>query len=116
METHICFKKKRTLSLETLDSNTNNEYNQLLQSFNDISVDNNTKLIKEGIDKINKLGIIIEKLDLKINNLEQKIVKILLEKDNIIESLKDELYYCREDLKDLKEYINNKPSNNDYFC
>ena len=88
--------------METLDPRICNEYDKLLHDFNNISVDSNTKLLKEIIDKL--------------NNLENKIDKIITEKDNIINDLKDELTYFKEELKDLKNYKNNNSKNNDYFC
>jgi len=136
MDGHICFKKKRILSMETLDPRICNEYDKLLHDFNNISVDSNTKLLKEIIDKLNNLEnkidkIITEKDNIRnlenkidkiitekdnIRNLENKIDKIFTEKDNIINDLKDELTYFKEELKDLKNYKNNNSKNNDYFC
>jgi len=153
MDGHICFKKKRILSMETLDPRICNEYDKLLHDFNNISVDSNTKLLKEIIDKLNNLEnkidkiitekdnirnlenkidkIITEKDNIRnlenkidkiitekdiVHNLENKIDKIFTEKDNIINDLKDELTYFKEELKDLKNYKNNNSKNNDYFC
>lgn len=116
MDSHICFKKKRTLSTETLDPRICNEYNQLLNNFNEITIDKNTKLLEQIIDRLTKLESKIDKiLNEKdaVHKLEKKIDKIFTEKDYTIDFLKDELYFLKDELKELK---NNTNKNNDYFC
>jgi len=118
MDGHICFKKKRTLSTETLDSKISIEYNQLLNNFNEITIDKNTKLLEQIIDRLNKLESKIDKIWNEkdaIYKLEKKIDKIFTEKDYTIDFLKDELYFLKDELKELKNNTNNS-KNNDYFC
>lgn len=118
MEGHICFKKKRTLSMETLDPRISNEYDQLLNNFNNITIDKNTQLLEQIIQRLNKLESKIDKIFNEkdaVHKLEKKIDKIFTEKDYTIDALKDELYYFKDELKDLKNNTNNN-KNNDYFC
>ena len=109
MSEHICFKRRRTLSMETLKPESPIHMDEIMNDFNNITVDNsNTKLLKQILDKLNKIEIGIQKL-------EKKVDKIFSEKDYIIENLKDEIYYFKDEMKDLKNNMDSS-KNNDYFC
>ena len=104
--------------METLDPRISNEYDKLLSDFNQITIDKNTKLLEQIIERLNKLESKIDKIFNEkdaVHKLEKKIDKIFTEKDYTIDALKDELYFFKDELKELKNNTNNS-KNNDYFC
>ena len=64
-----------------------------------------------------EIGLIaedVQKIYIKMDNFEKKIEKILIEKDYIIDNLRDELSELKSENKELSQslYSSNK---NDYF-
>lgn len=126
---HICFKRrKRSDTEETvfqfLEENIENDYNNKLDSvnniikdLNDLKFDNQNKdILLEILKKINTLENRfdnINKLYNKIDVMEKNINKILIEKDYIIEGLKDEINSLKNDIKETK--YNNENKLYDYF-
>lgn len=135
----ICnpLKKKRTLSTDTFydlndikeinednDINNsdinNNDINNILNSINNLNINNNEELFKNITKKINSLEKkfdIIDKLNIKIDKLEKSINNILIEKDYVIDTLRDNINDLTTEIKELKykNYENIKNENN-YFC
>lgn len=144
----ICspYKKKRSLSTETscdikdindnsIDNNTtdnnnstdnnstdNNDtdINNILNSINNLNINNNEELFRKFIKKIELLEKkfeIFHNLNIKIDKLEKNINNILIEKDYVIDNLKDNINSLNNEIKELKykNYENIKNENN-YFC
>lgn len=130
----ICnpLKKKRTLSTDTFydlndikeineDNDINhNDINNILDSINNLNINNNEGLFKDIIKKINSLEKkfdIIDKLNIKIDKLEKSINNILIEKDYVIDTLRDNINDLTSEIKELKykNYESVKNENN-YFC
>ena len=126
---HICFKRrKRSDSEETLfeflEDNIENNYsnkldevNNMIKDLNDLKFDNQNKdILLEILKKINILESQFDnfnKLYSKINIMEKNIEKILVEKDYIIDGLKDEINSLKNDIKETKYNNENKLYN--YF-
>lgn len=116
---HICFKrKKRSTSEETVfqfleENNKLDSINNIIKDLNDLKVDNQNKdILLEILKKINILESRVDninKLYNKIDIMEKNIDKILVEKDYVIDGLKDEISY----LKETK--YNNENKLYDYF-
>ena len=120
---HICFKRrKRSDSQETLfefleDNNKLDEVNNIIKDLNDLKVDNQNKdILLEILKKINILESRFDnfnKLYSKIDIIEKNIDKILIEKDYVIEGLKDKINSLKNDIKETK--YNNENKLYDYF-
>lgn len=120
---HICFKRrKRSDSEETLfefleENNKLDEVNNIIKDLNDLKVDNQNKdILLEILKKINILENRfdnINKLYNKIDIIEKNIDKILVEKDYVIDGLKDEINSLKNDIKETK--YNNENKLYDYF-
>ncbi len=102
------YKRRRTTSEETIfEFLENSELNNITKNLNNLKFDNkNEELLLEILKKINKL-------ENNLNNLDKNINKILLEKDYIIEELKDEITVLKNDIKDSK--INNDNKYNYFY-
>ena len=112
MDKYILNKRKRTLSL--IDNDINDINDKLINEFNNINFENNNALLKKIIGKIDNNTIEINKLNLKMESFQKSVDKILIEKDYIIENLKDELNNLKNDIKNTKYSIENN-KRNDYF-
>ena len=112
MDKYILNKRKRTLSL--IDNDINDINDKLINEFNNINFENNNALLKKIIGKIDNNTIEINKLNLKMESFQKSVDKILIEKDYIIENLKDELNNLKNDIKNTKYSIENNKIN-DYF-
>ena len=126
---NIFFKRrKRSDSEETLfeflEDNIENNYsnkldevNNMIKDLNDLKVDNQNKdILLEILKKINILESRfdnVNKLYNKIDIMEKNINKILVEKDYIIDGLKDEINSLKNDIKETK--YNNENKLYDYF-
>jgi len=120
---HICFKRrKRSDSEETLfefleENNKLDEVNNMIKDLNDLKVDNQNKdILLEILKKINILESRFDnfnKLYSKIDIMQKNIDKILIEKDYVIEGLKDEINSLKNDIKETK--YNNENKLYDYF-
>ena len=89
-----------------------------IDSKNDI--DNNNKLLREILHKINNLEKKFEevgKTNIKIDELKKNIDTSLIEKDYVIDQLKEEVLLLTCDLRDIRSDSNilNRSSCNDYF-
>jgi hypothetical protein len=120
---HICFKRrKRSDSEETLfefleENNKLDEVNNMIKDLNDLKFDNQNKdILLEILKKINILESRFDnfnKLYSKIDIMQKNIDKILIEKDYVIEGLKDEINSLKNDIKETK--YNNENKLYDYF-
>jgi Zn-dependent oligopeptidase len=120
---NICFKKKkRSTSDETVfqfleENNKLDSVNNIIKDLNDLKVDNQNKdILLEILKKINILESRVDninKLYNKIDIMEKNIDKILVEKDYVIDGLKDEISYLKDDIKERK--YNNENKLYDYF-
>jgi hypothetical protein len=120
---NICFKRrKRSDSEETLfefleENNKLDSVNNMIKDLNDLKFDNQNKdILLEILKKINILESQFDnfnKLYSKINIMEKNIEKILVEKDYIIDGLKDEINSLKNDIKETKYNNENKLYN--YF-
>jgi len=120
---HICSKRrKRSDSEETLfefleENNKLDEVNNIIKDLNDLKFDNKNKdILLEILKKINILesrSENINKLYNKIDIIEKNIDKILVEKDYVIDGLRDEINSLRNDIKETK--YNNENKLYDYF-
>jgi hypothetical protein len=126
---HICFKRrKRSDTEETvfqfLEENIENDYNNkldevnnMIKDLNDLKFDNQNKdILLEILKKINILESRFDnfnKLYSKIDIMQKNIDKILIEKDYVIEGLKDEINSLKNDIKETK--YNNENKLYDYF-
>ena len=120
---HICFKRrKRSDSEETLfefleENNKLDEVNNMIKDLNDLKVDNQNKdILLEILKKINILESRFDnfnKLYSKIEIIQKNIDKILIEKDYVIDGLKDEINSLKNDIKETKYNNENKLYN--YF-
>ena len=117
-----CKRQKRSDSEETLfefleENNKLDEVNNIIKDLNDLKFDNQNKdILLEILKKINILESKfdnINKLYNKINIMEKNIEKILVEKDYIIDGLKDEINSLKNDIKETKYNNENKLYN--YF-
>jgi uncharacterized protein YjcR len=102
------YKRRRTTSEETIfEFLENSELNNITKNLNNLKFDNkNEELLLEILKKINKL-------ENNFMNIEKNINKILLEKDYIIEELKDEIIALKNEIKDSK--INNDNKYNYFY-
>ena len=120
---HICFKRrKRSDTEETVfqfleENNKLDSVNNMIKDLNDLKFDNQNKdILLEILKKINILENRfdnINKLYNKIEIMEKNIDKILVEKDYVIDGLKDEINSLRNDIKETK--YNNENKLYDYF-
>ena len=120
---HICFKRrKRSDSEETLfelleEDNKLDSVNNMIKDLNDLKFDNQNKdILLEILKKINILESRFDnfnKLYSKIDIMQKNIEKILVEKDYIIDGLKDEINSLKNDIKETKYNNENKLYN--YF-
>jgi hypothetical protein len=120
---HICFKRrKRSDSEETLfelleENNKLDSVNNMIKDLNDLKFDNQNKdILLEILKKINILESRFDnfnKLYSKIDIMQKNIEKILVEKDYIIDGLKDEINSLKNDIKETKYNNENKLYN--YF-
>jgi archaellum component FlaC len=120
---HICFKRrKRSDTEETVfqfleENNKLDSVNNIIRDLNDLKFDNQNKdILLEILKKINTLENRfddINKLYNRINIMEKNINKILIEKDYVIEGLKDEINFLKNDIKETK--YNNENKLYDYF-
>ena len=122
-QNHICFKrKKRSDTEETVfqfleENNRLDSVNNMIKDLNDLKFDNQNKdILLEILKKMNILENRfdnINKLYNKIDIMEKNIDKILVEKDYVIDGLKDEINSLRNDIKETK--YNNENKLYDYF-
>ena len=120
---HICFKRrKRSDTEETVfqfleENNKLDSINNIIKDLNDLKVDNQNKdILLEILKKINILESRVDninKLYNKIDIMEKNIDKILVEKDYVIDGLKDEISYLKDEIKETK--YNNENKLYDYF-
>jgi len=90
------------------------DYNKIIENLNDININDNDDILIRLIKKIDNLDKKIDnltKLNFKFETLQKNIDIILIEKDYIIDNLKDEINNLKSDMKDL----NIKKNSNDYF-
>lgn len=122
-QNHICFKRrKRSDTEETVfqfleENNRLDSVNNMIKDLNDLKFDNQNKdILLEILKKMNILENRfdnINKLYNKIDIMEKNIDKILVEKDYVIDGLKDEINSLRNDIKETK--YNNENKLYDYF-
>ena len=120
---NICFKRqKRSNTEETLfqfleENNKLDSINNIIKDINNLKFDNQNKdILLEILKKMNILENRfdnINKLYNKIDIMEKNIDKILVEKDYVIDGLKDEINSLRNDIKETK--YNNENKLYDYF-
>ena len=95
------------------------EYNELVVDLNSISINyNNMDLLLKIIKKMDKLDKKIDdfsKIEIKIEKLDNKMEKSLIEKDYIIDNLKDEIFQLRNKINDLENISSKKYDRYDYF-
>jgi hypothetical protein len=116
--------KKRNLSTETFydlnDIQQNNNEHSLTNMLNNLNINNNDDLLKKIIKKIDILEKnfeIIDKLNIKIDKLEKSINNTLIEKDYVIDNLKDNITNLICEIKELKyKNCENIKNENNYFC
>jgi hypothetical protein len=88
-----------------------------LESLNDLYINKNKSILSTLFSKIEKLEKKfdnIDKLSIKIDKLEKNIEKMTIEKDYIIDNLKDEIKELRIEINNNSNYDNNHKIN-DYF-
>jgi uncharacterized protein (DUF4213/DUF364 family) len=115
-------RRKRSDTEETVfqfleENNKLDSVNNMIKDLNDLKFDNQNKdILLEILKKINILENRfdnINKLYNKIEIMEKNIDKILVEKDYVIDGLKDEINSLRNDIKETK--YNNENKLYDYF-
>ena len=123
-------RRKRTDSMDTLYYNNNDDdnkieepsdYETLLSELNELNINNNKSLVVELIKKIDKLEKYfneINKINIKIDTMNNNIEKILIEKDYTIDFLKDEISFLKTEIKEINYNNECNPNKkiNDYFC
>jgi Zn-dependent oligopeptidase len=122
-QNHICFKRRKKSDTEETvfqfleENNRLDSVNNMIKDLNDLKFDNQNKdILLEILKKMNILENRfdnINKLYNKIDIMEKNIDKILVEKDYVIDGLKDEINSLRNDIKETK--YNNENKLYDYF-
>jgi Zn-dependent oligopeptidase len=122
-QNHICFKRRKKSDTEETvfqfleENNRLDSVNNMIKDLNDLKFDNQNKdILLEILKKMNILENRfdnINKLYNKIDIMEKNIDKILVEKDYVIDGLKDEINSLRDDIKETK--YNNENKLYDYF-
>jgi hypothetical protein len=88
-----------------------------IESLNDLYINKNKSILSTLFNKIEKLEKKfdnIDKLSIKIDNLEKNIEKMTIEKDYIIDNLKEEIKELRQEINYNSSSDNNHKIN-DYF-
>jgi phage-related tail protein len=112
-DNYLLRKKQRTLSMDT-----EADHDEIINTLNNLNINNNEILLNKILKKITVLEKKIEdiqKIYIKMDNFEKKIEKILIEKDYIIDNLRDELSELRSENKELSQSLHSSNKNN-YFC
>ena len=104
-------KRKRNLSENTFSD----EYEDIICDLAQLNFANNNKMLTEIYKKISiieKKMDHFDKINIKMEALQKNIERILVEKDYLIDSLKDEIKGLRDEIK----YTDNKShDNSSYF-
>jgi predicted transcriptional regulator len=109
---YLSRKKKRTSSMDT-----HSDYDEIINTLNQLNINSNETVLHKILKKMNGLEKKIDemqKIYIKMDNFEKKMEKILIEKDYVIDNLKDEIEKLRSDNKELTETVYSS-SKNDYF-
>ena len=109
--TQILQSKKRT--------KINSDFNEddFLESLNDLYINKNKSILSTLFNKMEKLEKKfdnIDKLSIKIDKLEKNIEKMTIEKDYIIDNLKEEIQELRIEMN-TNSNSDNSHKINDYF-
>ena len=109
--TQILQSKKRT--------KINSDFNEddFLESLNDLYINKNKSILStlfNKIDKLEKKFDNIDKISIKIDKLEKNIEKMTIEKDYIIDNLKEEIKELRIEMN-TNSNSDNSHKINDYF-
>lgn len=101
------------------DNETTFNFETIINSLSELNLNQNKELISNLIKRINmfeKKFEDITKLGIKIDNMQKNIDKIFVEKDYVIDSLKDEICNLKLEMKENYEHVNNfDKSVNNYF-
>jgi hypothetical protein len=95
-----------------------NELDNLVIDMNSISINYNMEILLKIIKKIENLDKKIDdfsKIEIKMEKLNNKMESALIEKDYIIDNLKDEIYQLRNKINDLENSNSKKYQDYDYF-
>lgn len=109
---YLSRKKKRTSSMDT-----HSDYDEIINTLNQLNINSNETVLHKILKKMTGLEKKIDemqKIYIKMDHFEKKMEKILIEKDYVIDNLKDEIEKLRSDNKELTETVYSS-SKNDYF-
>ena len=97
--------------------NTDFSEDDFLESLNNLYINKNKSILSTLFNKIENLEKKfdnIDKLSIKIDKLEKNIEKMTIEKDYIIDNLKEEIKELRDEIK-YNSSSDNNGRINDYF-
>lgn len=106
------YKRKRNLSEDTFSD----EYEEIICDLAQLNFSSNNKMLTEIYKKISILEKKMDhfdKINIKIEALQKNIDKIFVEKDYVIDSLKDEIKGLRDEIK--YSGANKSHDNSSYF-